>query len=130
MLSTTSSGEIFFNKKLNNINLNKDSSKKSINQLIWVLSGKVFDIPYYLKVTKYKFFNLKSLTSIGSTKLISYKGGLVKTSNISNTQNNHQIQLLFENFTIKNSKIFIPNNNNKILKKNSKNLYIFSLIFR
>jgi len=127
MLSTTSSGEIFFNKKLNNINLNKDSSKKSINQLIWVLSGKVFDIPYYLKVTKYKFFNLKSLTSIGSTKLISYKGGLVKTSNISNTQNNHQIQLLFENFTIKNSKIFIPNNENKILKKNSKNLYIFSL---
>jgi DNA-directed RNA polymerase subunit beta' len=127
MLSSNVSGEIFFNRKLNNINLNKDLSKKSINRLIWVLSGKVFDIPYYLKITKYKFFNLKPLNSIGSTKLISYKGGVVKTSTISNKQNNHQIQLLFENFTIKNSKIFIPNNQNKILSKSSKNLYIFSL---
>jgi DNA-directed RNA polymerase subunit beta' len=131
ILSSNISGEIIFNKKLDKIDstIINNIEKKITNGLIWILSGKVFNLPFSAKIIKYKFSNLNNVNSIASTKFISYKSGYFKILLKDNYLNNnkYEIKLLAENFIINNFNLYSPTNQNKFLNKNYKYLSIFSL---
>jgi DNA-directed RNA polymerase subunit beta' len=131
ILSSNISGEIILNKNFNKTNLNliNDLERKITDGLIWILSSKVLNIPFSAKITKYKFSDLNNIKNIASTKLISYKGGSLKISPKYdlNRKNIDEIKLLIENFTVKNCNLYYPTIQNRLLNKNYKYLFIFSL---
>lgn len=117
------SGEIIFNKKRNgdNFNSNNNLFKRIPNGVVWILFGKVFNIPFCTKITKCKYSNLNILSNIASAKLLSYKSGRIKILN------NHEINLLIKNFSLKNCKLYKANNKNILLDKKYKHLVIIRL---
>jgi DNA-directed RNA polymerase subunit beta' len=123
ILFSTISGEIVFNKNLDqdNVNLKNKLLKRIPNGLIWILSANVFTIPFYTKITKSRFCYLTSLSTIGSTKIISYKSGRIKLSAFQNStkENSKQIKLLIENFVLDNCKLYKSRYKNIILTKES-----------
>ena len=125
------SGEIVFNKKIDQTksNIKNKRGKRIPNGLIWILSANVFNIPFYTKITKSKFCYLNNLSSIASTKLISYKSGRVKISTFQNSskENSQQIKLLIDNFVLENCRLYSPSFQNKILNKDYKYLHILNL---
>ena len=105
------SGEIFFNKKQSAREKIKPAEYAfDTNQsgLLWVLSGKVFNIPQCAKITQYKFSKLKPLSSFAKIKLSTYKGGVVKVfpSYLSNQRKSYKLKLLVENFLLENSEVY------------------------
>ena len=97
-------GEIYFpksNKKLNSF------SKISPTGIIWVLSGKVYNLPHYAKIKKYKYSKLDALSSIANIKIVSYRSGILKVNTNENKvqKNNYQIKLLKKSFLLKNSQL-------------------------
>lgn len=97
-------GEIFFpknNQVLNNL------SKSYQTGLIWVLSGKVYNLPNYAKIKNYKYSTLETLTSIANIKIVSYKSGILKVNKTQNQvqKTNYHIKLLKRNFSLKTSQL-------------------------
>jgi DNA-directed RNA polymerase subunit beta' len=131
-IMSKTSGEIFVKTKIDNFD---NYNEKSQNQLIWILFGKVLNIPLYSKIKQNKFCNLKPSTSIANTKLVNYRNGFLNISNPKdyNKLNFKNINLLFNTFLLKNSQIyksFSYNNfdritNKLIILKFDKNKYFY-----
>lgn len=117
------SGEIIFNKKrnANNSNLNSNLLLRMHNHLVWILFGKVFNIPFCTKITKYKYSKLSILSNIASSKLLSYRSGRIKILN------DYEINLLIKNFSLKNCKLYNVSNKNILANKKYKHLIIIRL---
>ena len=122
------SGEIFFNQKLKHksTNLLENTFDDNQNGLVWVFSGKVFNIPHYAKVTQYKFSRLKPLSSFAKIKLVTYKSGIIKINPIQtiNQKKRYKLKLLVENFSLKNSEFYKGFYRKKSSNKKEKNLCI------
>lgn len=99
------SGEIFL--KTNYIYVNNNFGKTE-NEIVWVLSGKVFNIPLYAKITKTKLSTLIPIKNIASSKLINNKNGFLYIFNRkdNNLLVNTYVNLLIESFQLKNYIIF------------------------
>lgn len=121
------SGEIIANKNPNKINfLNKQPIRQKKNYLIWILSSNVFSIPFYTKLTKYKFSNLNDLNTIAYTKIISYNSGIIIQAN-SHNYDNYEIKLLIDKFNFENCKLY--NSTFKNILSNKKYKYLSLLNF-
>jgi DNA-directed RNA polymerase subunit beta' len=117
---STISGEVLLKKSDSENNSSSNLASNSENNLIWILSGNVFNIPYYAKINQYKFSNLKPSSSIAKIKFIAYKSGIIKIDEFQdeNQQNSYDIKLLREQFSLKNSQLYTVFDKKEILIEN------------
>nr|YP_010443644.1 RNA polymerase beta'' subunit [Merotricha bacillata]UTE94531.1 RNA polymerase beta'' subunit [Merotricha bacillata] len=122
------SGEIISTQKLNN----KNKLDKTIqNNLIWVLSGTVFNIPFSAKVIRYKFSYLTKIKSIATTKLIWFKKGrirIIKTSKYNKIKDS-KIKLFKTINNIENCNLFLVNTKSTFSTKNFGKYYLIKLSY-
>nr|YP_001936370.1 RNA polymerase beta'' subunit [Heterosigma akashiwo]ABV65976.1 DNA-directed RNA polymerase beta'' subunit [Heterosigma akashiwo]BBA18184.1 DNA-directed RNA polymerase beta'' subunit [Heterosigma akashiwo] len=94
-----------FNTKTNNLD----------GGVFWILSGKVLNIPFYAKINKYKFENLKPHSNLATIKLITSKTGFLKLFKNNNTLTKNKeisLKILVKNLILKNSKIYKKKSSN------------------
>ena len=118
ILSTTS-GEVFMPRLKNKSNfVNK-------NKLLWILSGQVYQAPINSFLNFYTDHKINKNSYIFRTKIINIYSGFVNAFNNKTDLFQNLINIVHTNYTLKNSNIFVFNQNN-ILKKyilKYKNLY-------
>jgi len=131
------SGELYFGTSKNEIISNENKEK---NILIWILSGKVFQIPIYFKIVQKKGYRFRLFDSIAKTKLITSESGKIIINGITNKKlnvNNFSTKLLIKKICLKNTNIFkvfdhksnfltSNKNNTKIIFKQNNEYFIVS----